>query len=121
MAFLGTRVPRVSPFPPGCSPHPGALGPSEHKDGSMRYAGCPFIPPPRMPVTATVRSFPLLAPQTEDLARMYRLFQRIPKGLDPVAEIFKEHVDSEGMKLVKEVRAWGWAGMGRRPPGVGVG
>ncbi len=35
---------------------------------------------------------------------MYRLFQRIPKGLDPVAEIFKEHVDSEGMKLVKEVR-----------------
>lgn len=34
---------------------------------------------------------------------MYRLFQRIPKGLDPVADIFKEHVDSEGMKLVKEV------------------
>ncbi|GIL82204.1 hypothetical protein Vretifemale_11128 [Volvox reticuliferus] len=41
--------------------------------------------------------------KTDDLARMYRLFQRIPKGLDPVAEIFKEHVDSEGMKLVKEV------------------
>ncbi|KAG2429454.1 hypothetical protein HYH02_014036 [Chlamydomonas schloesseri] len=41
--------------------------------------------------------------KTEDLARMYRLFQRIPKGLDPVADIFKEHVDSEGMKLVKEV------------------
>eukprot|EP00198_Chlamydomonas_reinhardtii_P003599 XP_001692935.1 cullin [Chlamydomonas reinhardtii] len=40
--------------------------------------------------------------KTEDLARMYRLFQRIPKGLDPVADIFKEHVDSEGMKLVKE-------------------
>ncbi|KAG2490035.1 hypothetical protein HYH03_011500 [Edaphochlamys debaryana] len=41
--------------------------------------------------------------KTEDLARMYRLFQRIPKGLDPVADIFKEHVDNEGMKLVKEV------------------
>ncbi|DBA74791.1 TPA: Cullin-1 [Trebouxia sp. C0005] len=37
-----------------------------------------------------------------DLARMYRLFQRIPKGLEPVAESFKKHVESEGMKLVKE-------------------
>ncbi len=44
---------------------------------------------------------PLL--QKEDLARMYRLFQRIPKGLEPVAEIFKKHVEAEGMKLVKEV------------------
>ena len=34
---------------------------------------------------------------------MYRLFQRIPKGLDPVAEIFKDHVEAEGNKLVKEV------------------
>jgi cullin 1 len=33
---------------------------------------------------------------------MFRLFQRIPQGLEPVAEIFKKHVDSEGMKLVKE-------------------
>ena len=41
--------------------------------------------------------------QKEDLARMYRLFQRIPRGLDPVAEIFRRHVESEGMKLVKEV------------------
>ncbi|CAL8463270.1 g2804 [Coccomyxa elongata] len=39
----------------------------------------------------------------EDLARMYRLFQRIPKGLDPVADIFKKHVEAEGMKIVKEV------------------
>ena len=43
------------------------------------------------------------AAQKEDLARMYRLFQRIPRGLDPVADIFKKHVESEGMKLVKEV------------------
>lgn len=41
--------------------------------------------------------------QTEDLARMYRLFSRITKGLDPIADCFKEHVESEGMKLVKEV------------------
>lgn len=41
--------------------------------------------------------------KTEDLARMFRLFQRIPKGLDPVAEIFKEYVEHEGTKLVKEV------------------
>lgn len=34
---------------------------------------------------------------------MFRLFQRIPKGLEPVAEIFREHVDHEGTKLVKEV------------------
>lgn len=39
----------------------------------------------------------------DDLARMYRLFQRIPKGLEPVADIFKKHVEGEGMKLVKEV------------------
>lgn len=35
---------------------------------------------------------------------MYRLFSRIPKGLDPVADIFKEHVEGEGNRLVKEVR-----------------
>lgn len=34
---------------------------------------------------------------------MYRLFSRITKGLDPIADCFKEHVESEGMKLVKEV------------------
>ena len=34
---------------------------------------------------------------------MFRLFHRIPRGLDPIAEIFKEHVVSEGEKLVKEV------------------
>lgn len=34
---------------------------------------------------------------------MYRLFHRIPKGLEPVADIFKSHVEGEGNKLVKEV------------------
>ncbi|GAX75998.1 hypothetical protein CEUSTIGMA_g3441.t1 [Chlamydomonas eustigma] len=41
--------------------------------------------------------------KSEDLSRMFRLFQRVPRGLEPVAEIFKEHVENEGMKLVKEV------------------
>ena len=34
---------------------------------------------------------------------MYRLFLRIVRGLDPVADVFKRHVESEGMKLVREV------------------
>ena len=33
---------------------------------------------------------------------MFRLFQRIPKGLEPVAETFRDHVEAEGTKLVKE-------------------
>jgi cullin 1 len=59
---------------------------------------------------------------------MHRLFSRVPKGLDPIADIFREHVDAEGMKLVKEAASaaetkrekekdaggWGWG------PGVGV-
>ncbi len=32
---------------------------------------------------------------------MYRMFGRIPKGLEPMADIFKCHVEGEGMKLVK--------------------
>ena len=41
--------------------------------------------------------------QKPDLARMFRLFTRIPKGLDPVANIFKKHVEGEGTKLVLQV------------------
>ena len=41
-------------------------------------------------------------PQKEDLARIYRLFQRIPKGLEPVAELFRKHVEAQGMQRVKE-------------------
>ncbi|KAI3437587.1 hypothetical protein D9Q98_000040 [Chlorella vulgaris] len=37
-----------------------------------------------------------------DLARMYRMFNRLPKGLDPMADIFRKHVEAEGMKLVRE-------------------
>jgi len=39
--------------------------------------------------------------KVEDLSRMYRLFSRIDKGKDPVAAIFKKHVEAEGISLVK--------------------
>ncbi|KAL5711512.1 Cullin-1 [Ranunculus cassubicifolius] len=38
----------------------------------------------------------------DDLARMYRLFLRVPKGLDPVSDMFKKHVTNEGMALVTQ-------------------
>ncbi|KAG9134398.1 hypothetical protein Leryth_023789 [Lithospermum erythrorhizon] len=37
-----------------------------------------------------------------DLSRMYRLFSKIPRGLEPVAHIFKQHVTAEGTALVKQ-------------------
>lgn len=39
--------------------------------------------------------------KTNDLARMFRLFQRISQ-LQPIADLFKEHVKSKGMELVKQ-------------------
>ena len=41
--------------------------------------------------------------QKADLARMYRLFSRVTRGLEPVAAIFKKHVENEGGKLVDQV------------------
>jgi len=41
--------------------------------------------------------------KTDDLARMFRLFNRIPNGLEPVATMFKSHIEGEGMKLVRDV------------------
>jgi hypothetical protein len=64
---------------------------------------------------------------------MHRLFSRIPRGLDPIADIFKEHVDGEGMKLVKEAAsaaetkrekekdAGGWGCLGWRGWALGGG
>ncbi|KAL9325548.1 hypothetical protein ACSQ67_006193 [Phaseolus vulgaris] len=40
--------------------------------------------------------------KVEDLSRMFRLFSKIPRGLDPVSSIFKLHVTTEGMALVKQ-------------------
>mmetsp|Transcript_133 Transcript_133/g.406 ORF Transcript_133/g.406 Transcript_133/m.406 type:complete len:742 (+) Transcript_133:275-2500(+) len=39
--------------------------------------------------------------KTEDLSRMFRLFSRIPKGLVPMSEMFKKHVQNEGLAIVK--------------------
>jgi hypothetical protein len=30
---------------------------------------------------------------------MYRMFNRLPKGLEPMAEIFRKHVEEEGEAL----------------------
>ncbi|KAJ0034824.1 hypothetical protein Pint_24556 [Pistacia integerrima] len=40
--------------------------------------------------------------KVEDLSRMFRLFSKIPRGLDPVSNIFKQHVTAEGTALVKQ-------------------
>ncbi|KAL6968463.1 Cullin-1 [Sarracenia purpurea var. burkii] len=40
--------------------------------------------------------------KVQDLSRMYRLFCKIPKGLDPIANIFKQHVTAEGTALVQQ-------------------
>ncbi|KAM0876313.1 hypothetical protein ACQ4PT_036274 [Festuca glaucescens] len=45
----------------------------------------------------------LLDRKTEDLSRMYRLFSKMDGGLSQVSQIFKEHVNEEGMSLIKHV------------------
>ncbi|CAH8336681.1 unnamed protein product [Eruca vesicaria subsp. sativa] len=40
--------------------------------------------------------------KTDDLARMYRLYHAIPKGLEPVSEAFRLHVTSEGNTLIRQ-------------------
>ena len=34
----------------------------------------------------------------EDLARMYRMFSRIPDGLNPIAEILRQHIVVLGLE-----------------------
>ncbi|KAJ4727625.1 cullin 1 [Melia azedarach] len=40
--------------------------------------------------------------KVEDLSRMYRLYHKIPKGLEPVANVFKQHITAEGTALVQQ-------------------
>lgn len=40
--------------------------------------------------------------KVDDLSRMYRLFSKIPRGLEPVSSMFKQHVTGEGTTLVKQ-------------------
>ncbi|GJZ80517.1 cullin-1-like protein [Tanacetum coccineum] len=40
--------------------------------------------------------------KVDDLRRMYKLFSQIPKGLDLVANMFKQHLTAEGTTLVQQ-------------------
>ncbi|XP_027941382.1 cullin-1-like [Vigna unguiculata] len=40
--------------------------------------------------------------KVDDLSRMYRLYHEIPKGLDPVANVFKQHITGEGTSLIQQ-------------------
>ncbi|XBJ15476.1 hypothetical protein VPH35_007366 [Triticum aestivum] len=40
--------------------------------------------------------------KVEDLSRMYRLFSKITRGLEPISNMFKTHVTNEGTALVKQ-------------------
>ena len=46
----------------------------------------------------------LMGDKKDDLSRMYKLFRRVPKGLEPVANIFKQHVTSKGLLIFKWVK-----------------
>lgn len=35
---------------------------------------------------------------------MYRMFNRLPKGLEPMAEIFRKHVEEEGEAAARPAR-----------------
>lgn len=41
----------------------------------------------------------------DDLLRLYRLYSRVPNGLAPVGQILKNHIQKEGMELVREQRS----------------
>ncbi|KAL9229009.1 hypothetical protein vseg_004527 [Gypsophila vaccaria] len=39
--------------------------------------------------------------KVEDLSRMYRLYCKVPKGLEPIGKIVKQHITDEGTALVQ--------------------
>eukprot|EP00752_Nemacystus_decipiens_P005718 g5175.t1 len=43
--------------------------------------------------------------KSDDLSRMYRLFNRLPKGLEPMAEIIKDHITEMGTAIIKRREA----------------
>uniref|UniRef100_A0A803KZQ6 Cullin family profile domain-containing protein n=1 Tax=Chenopodium quinoa TaxID=63459 RepID=A0A803KZQ6_CHEQI len=40
--------------------------------------------------------------KVEDLSRMYRLYSKVPRGLEPIGVIFKTHITDEGTVLVQQ-------------------
>lgn len=62
--------------------------------------------------------------KSDDLSRMYRLFNRLPKGLEPMAEIIKDHItEVRAVRSVCGVRRSGACGVaiGVSVVGGGVG
>ncbi|KAL6205497.1 hypothetical protein ACLB2K_022756 [Fragaria x ananassa] len=53
----------------------------------------------------------------DDLSRMYRLYHKIPQGLEPVAALFKNHVTNEGTALVQQAEEATAAATGTKPGG----
>lgn len=39
--------------------------------------------------------------KSDDLSRMYRLFSRLPRGLEPMAEIIKDHITEVHLYVVE--------------------
>ncbi|CAK9190316.1 unnamed protein product [Sphagnum troendelagicum] len=58
--------------------------------------------------------------KVEDLSRMYRLFCRISRGLEPVAAIFRQHVTDEGIMLVKQAADAASSNKGEKKDSVGA-
>mmetsp|Transcript_16886 Transcript_16886/g.32946 ORF Transcript_16886/g.32946 Transcript_16886/m.32946 type:complete len:759 (+) Transcript_16886:693-2969(+) len=40
--------------------------------------------------------------KSEDLARLFKLYQKVHKGLEPIAAIVREHVTKQGMEIVEK-------------------
>ncbi|XP_062017965.1 cullin-1-like [Rosa rugosa] len=59
--------------------------------------------------------------KVEDLSRMFRLYHKIPKGLEPVANVFKQHVTDEGKALVQQAEDAASSQQGSNGAGAEVG
>ncbi|XP_062016341.1 cullin-1-like [Rosa rugosa] len=55
--------------------------------------------------------------RVDDLSRMFRLYNKIPQGLDPVAAMFKKHVTNEGTALVQQAEEATAAASGNKQGG----
>ena len=40
----------------------------------------------------------------EDLSRMYRLFSRVPEGLNPIASILRQHIEHMGNEIINRLK-----------------
>lgn len=41
--------------------------------------------------------------RTEDITRMFRLFSRLPDGLEPMAKVFKGYIEEKGSDLIRQL------------------